>query len=496
MRAAQDIEDAPAEDPPADRGKSGKSGATVLAGWGRQPVMRGSEVHPSGLGEVPACLVPPYLPRGMGRSYGDAGLPAAGHRAVNSSGLDRFLSFDAGTGILEAESGVSLDRILRFFVPRGWFLPVTPGTTLVSLGGALASNVHGKNHHRTGSIEKFVEDLEVATPAGTFACSPRNNPDLFHATVGGYGLTGFITRVRLRLKPIRSSRVDCRRIRAKGLDDLFRLFGLHDAGWEYSVAWLDSLSRGRSLGRGILMLGNHEEPKHPGGIQGGESPGGGTPGSMTREAGTRSAAEAAYHSLLRIPVRTRVKVPFPMPGFLLNPLLLAAFNQVFYRFSATGGPAAEDFDAFFYPLDRILDWNLLYGPSGFFQYQCVIPDPGEEGIAACLSFLADNGLGAFLSVLKRCGDDEALLPFCRRGYTLALDIPNRGKETLRRLDRLDELVLRHGGRVYLTKDARLSREAFRAMYPERTAFMDTVRKYNPDGASKSRLAERLGLWEA
>lgn len=476
MRAAQDIENAL-----VGQGKPEAPGATVIAGWGRQPVMRGAEVHPFRLGDVPACLVPPYLPRGMGRSYGDASLPAPGHRAVNSSCLDRFLSFDPETGILEAESGVSLDRILRVFVPKGWFLPVTPGTTMVSLGGALASNVHGKNHHLSGSIERFVEDLEVATPAGTFLCSPRNNPDLFHATVGGYGLTGFITKARLRLKPIRSSRVDCQRIRAKGLDDLFRLLGRHDAGWEYSVAWLDSLARGRSLGRGILMLGNHEEPKRPGGIP---------------DAGTRSAADAAFHSLLKVPVRTRVKVPFPMPGFLLNPLLLAAFNQVFYRFSATGGPAAEEFDAFFYPLDRILDWNLLYGSSGFFQYQCVIPDPGEEGIAACLAFLADNGLGAFLSVLKRCGDDDALMPFCRRGYTLALDIPNRGQETLRKLDRLDELVIRHRGRVYLTKDARLSREAFRAMYPERAAFMETVRKYNPDGASKSRMAERLGLWEA
>lgn len=495
MRAAQDIKDAPAEDPSAGPGTLGKPGATVIAGWGRQPVMRGAEVHPSGLGEVPACLAAPYLARGMGRSYGDASLPASGHRAVNSACLDRFLAFDAETGILEAESGVSLDRILRVFVPKGWFLPVTPGTTMVSLGGALASNVHGKNHHRSGSIEKFVEDLEVATPAGTFACSPRNNPDLFHATVGGYGLTGFITKARLRLKPIRSSRVDCQRIRAKGLDDLFRLFGRHDAGWEYSVAWLDSLARGRSLGRGILMLGNHEEPEGAGKASEGGAQAAGTSGAGTRGTGTRSAADEAFHSLLQIPVRTRVKVPFPMPGILLNPILLAAFNQVFYRFSATGGPAAEDFDAFFYPLDRILDWNLLYGPAGFFQYQCAIPDPGEEGIAACLAYLADNGLGAFLSVLKRCGDDEALMPFCRRGYTLALDIPNRGKETLRLLDRLDDLVIRHGGRVYLTKDARLSREAFRAMYPEWRAFMDTARKYNPEGASNSRMAERLGLWE-
>lgn len=455
---------------PIGRNAPGRS-AVALAGWGRYPVQKASELWPASRGALDDCLSRPYHPRGLGRSYGDAGLPAEGHAAVNGGLLDRFLSFRPETGVLEAEAGVSLARILEVFVPKGWFLPVTPGTASVTLGGAVASNVHGKNHHRSGSIEHFVERLEVATPRGPVACSPSENAELFRATVGGYGLTGFITRASLRLKSVRSPRVTCERLRARGLDDLFRLFRERDGGSEYSVAWLDAMARGRALGRGILMLADHES------------------GPAPAIADPALAAGAAPR-----PQRRRLAVPFPMPGFLLRPALLAAANRAFYRFGRTGGPAPEAFDAFFYPLDAVRDWNLLYGPRGFLQYQCVIPDPGEDGIAACLDYLARNRLGSFLSVLKRCGDDAVLLPFCRRGYTLALDIPRRGA-TLRLLAGLDDLVLRHRGRVYLTKDARLPRETFRAMYPERKDWMAAVKRYNPEGLGKSRMAERLGLWE-
>lgn len=436
-------------------------------------------IRPSDAGSLARALSGPCLPRGLGRSYGDAALPAGDRPAVESLGLDRLIAFDPSSGALEAEAGVSLERILKVFVPRGCFLPVSPGTAHVTLGGALASNVHGKNHHRDGSIGDFVEELEVLTPAGPRVCSPDREPDLFRATVGGYGLTGFIVRARIRLRPIRSPRMMVRRLRAASLDGLFRLFEGHDAHWRYSVAWMDTLARGRAMGRGILMLGNHE----------GEGPGenGGPPAGDPAGRGRRRPRGAA--------VGPRLRVPFPMPGGLLQPALLRAFNALYHRFGRTGGPALEAYGPFFHPLDGIGDWNLLYGPAGFLQYQCVLPDPGEDGVAACLDYLSRSGLGAFLSVLKRCGDDHAMLPFCRRGYTLALDIPNRGTETLRRLHRLDEIVIRHRGRVYLTKDARLPRDAFRAMYPEWRAWMETVRKWNPEGAVRSRLAERLGLWE-
>ncbi len=451
-----------------------------LSGWGRYPIVTAEADEPDSLGRIASLTQHAYLPRGQGRSYGDAGLPATGHRAINSYRLTRLISFNPFSGVIDAEAGVTLQAILRVAVPRGFFLPVTPGTMAVSLGGALASNVHGKNHHHSGSIEHFVLEMEVATPSGTFVCSPTVLPDLFCATLGGYGLTGFITRAMLRLKPIATAKVETLRVRAPGLDSLFALLSKHDTDFEYSVAWLDTLARGKSLGRGVLMLGNHASAQ-------GAQPGLPSPGPS-------ASAESASLSAPR--EKRPFKVPFSMPGILLNRPFLSAFNALFYRFSP-GGRSREDFEGFFYPLDGIGDWNRLYGRSGFFQYQCVIPDPrGEDGIAAALAFLSGNGLGAFLSVLKRCGDDEVMLPFCKRGYTLALDIPFRGPGTLRALDRLDELVIGFGGRVYLTKDARLRPDAFRAMYPESRAWMDVVRRYNPEARSNSRLAERLELWKA
>jgi len=437
-----------------------------LCGWGRRPRIRAEVAEPADQAAVAGHLSGPYLARGLGRSYGDAGLPAADHRSLSTRRLDRILSFDPVSGVIDAESGVSFANILAVAVPRGFFLPVTPGTMAVSLGGALASNVHGKNHHRSGSIENFVIEAEVATPAGTFLCSPAERADLFRAAIGGYGLVGLIVRAKLRLKPIAGAQVEALRLRAADLDSLFALMAKHDGQHEYSVAWLDTLARGRSLGRGVLMLGDHAGP------------------------GGRGAAAGLSHR-----PRRAIRVPFDMPAILLNRPALAAFNGAFYRFSRAGR-SREAFDVFFYPLDRIRDWNRLYGKGGFFQYQCVIPDPeGEAGVAAALDCLAGEGLGAFLSVLKRCGDDHAMLPFCRRGYTLALDVPYRGPATLAALDRLDELVIRFGGRVYLTKDARLSPAAFRAMYPEAPGFMAAVRRYNPGAHCDSRLARRLGLWE-
>ncbi len=394
-------------------------------------------------------------------------MPALHHVALNSSHLDHFISFDSTTGILEAEAGVTLERILNFCIPKGFFLPVTPGTKFVSLGGALASNVHGKNHHKTGSIEHFVIEMEVATPAGTFVCSLDQNRELFLSTMGGYGLTGAITRAKLKLKPVQNAQVECLRVKAANIDDMFGLFAKHDPDYEYSVAWLDTLAKGRKLGRGILMLGNHAQVN----------------------AGERKieATEVSH--------KFSVSIPFAMPDFLLNEKFLTLFNRAFYLVSGNGKRTRENFESYFYPLDRIGNWNLLYGKSGFFQYQCVIPDPkSEEGILACLNFLSENRLGAFLSVLKRCGDDEVLLLFCKKGYTLALDIPFRGPETLKSLDRLDELVLKFGGRVYLTKDARLKPDMFRAMYPEFKEWMETVRRFNPNRLSSSRMAERLELW--
>lgn len=467
-----------------------KTNMAILAGWGRFPVVRApgtgaatraaaeaalraaAEATPS-----PALPAPGILPRGMGRSYGDASLPASGASFLDARGLDRFLAFDPATGVLEAEAGVTLHSLLQTFVPRGWFPPVTPGTRWVTLGGAVASNVHGKNHHHAGSIERFVEGLEVATPTGTFTCSPTERPDLFRATLGGYGLTGIVTRVRLRLRRVASPRVRVRSVRAATLAGLFDAFRAHDAAHEYSVAWVDTLARGRSLGRGILHLGDHAD----------------------REAGdARTDARAGRNVAKDAGDGILFDVPFPAPSGLLQPFALRAFNTAYYRIPRPSTLHEADYAGFFYPLDRIGNWNRLYGPRGFHQYQFVIPDgaagAAEAGVEECLHFLASQDMGSFLAVLKRCGDDRVMLPFCRSGYTLALDIPHRGDDTLRKLEQLDALVLRHGGRVYLTKDARLPRDTFRAMYPEWTQWMQTVRRYNPGGVVRSHLSERLDLW--
>jgi decaprenylphospho-beta-D-ribofuranose 2-oxidase len=429
--------------------------------------VRASGSFPASISEALSHPGSSALPRGLGRSYGDASLPAGGTDFLETRFLDRFLSFDASTGILEAEAGVTLHDILKTSLPRGFFLPVTPGTQWVTLAGAVASNVHGKNHHHSGSIEHFVTSLEVATPAGLLRCSPSERADLFRATVGGYGLTGLITRVGLRLKPVASSALRTRGIRCGSLPELFEAMRRHDDTAEYSVAWIDTLARGKSLGRGVLLLGDHAEGR--------------TPGART----------GARHQLF--------SVPFSAPSALLQPWALRLFNSAYYHLPRSEKEKPAGHEGFFYPLDSIGHWNRLYGPRGFFQYQFVIPDTGgkntEAGVEKCLRFLADNGMGSFLAVLKRCGDDSVMLPFCKRGYTLALDIPNRGPETLARLEALDRLVLEFGGRIYLTKDARLPKEAFRAMYPEWKDWMHTVKRYNPQGLGRSLMSERLGLWE-
>ncbi len=440
-----------------------------LSGWGNAPFTQAYEIQPDGLSDWEKLGNRSFLARGLGRSYGDASLPASGGVAINTEKFNRFIHWNSEQGILEAESGVTLTQILKTFVPRGFFLPVTPGTQYVTLGGAVASNVHGKNHHLSGSIENFITKLRVKTPIGIFDCSRDENQDLFHSTLSGYGLTGFIDRIHLQLRPIESSYIRFLSLRAKNLDALFKLFEKEDEEWEYSVAWLDTLARGKSLGRGVLMLGQHANAFE-----------------LTQK-------EQDRHLEFQEP--SVWSIPLYSPEFLLNKKFLRLFNYAYWRFSRTKPQSSIiSYQQFFYPLDFIGNWNRLYGRRGFFQYQFMIPDPhGQEGIARCLEFLSRKGLGAFLSVLKRCGDDLSILPFCKKGFTLALDIPYRSREILKVLNEADEMVASYGGRVYLSKDARLSGEMFRSMYPEYQNFRVHLDKYNPNRIAWSRMAERLGL---
>jgi FAD/FMN-containing dehydrogenase len=381
-----------------------------------------------------------------------------------------MLSFDAGTGVLRAEAGVRLREILEVFVPRGWFLPVTPGTKEVTLGGAVAFDVHGKNHHRDGGISNFVQAFDLLTADGTVrTCSREENEELFWATVSGAGLTGIITEVELELRPIETAYVAERTIKARDLDDAFRLFEEHEPDYLYSVAWIDCLASGSSLGRSHLMFGRHAAPDQL-------SP-------------KQRRAPLAYEP------DHLARLPFDLPEGVLNEHTVKAFNQLYYARQQTRDKrAVVGIDPFFYPLDAIDDWNRMYGESGFVQFQCVLPmDESYGGLRALLDAVQESGLASFLAVLKRLGGpDGGILTFPLKGYTLALDIPRRdGIEDLLRT--LHRITVERGGRVYLAKDAYLRPETFREMYPALEEWLEVKRRVDPENRFTSAQAQRLGV---
>ena len=375
------------------------------------------------------------LPYGNGRSYGDSCLNDGG-ALLDMRGLDRVLNFDRSMGTLRCEAGVLLADILSLVVPMGWFLPVTPGTRFVTVGGAIANDVHGKNHHRTGTFGQHILCLALRrSDQGIVLCSPTGNAELFHATVGGLGLTGAILWADIRLRPIANSAVDSETIRFASLEAFFDLSEESDRDYEYTVAWIDCLARGKSLGRGLFMRGNHAAPQK-------------RPPSPPRKTHTFP-----------------IEPPFP----LVNAWSLRVFNSLYYRKQmARMQRAITHYEPFFYPLDGILHWNRMYGHQGFFQYQCVVPsDSAKESIRSLLETIATAKSGSFLAVLKVFGDRRSpgLLSFPRPGATLALDFPNQGQRTMDLLDNLDKIVASSGGAVYPAKDARMSGKHFRQYYP-------------------------------
>jgi decaprenylphospho-beta-D-ribofuranose 2-oxidase len=433
----------------------------LMSGWGRYPVVESTEYRPDN-----ACLAEEliranpglaFIPRGLGRSYGDSALAEA---VLSTERLDRFLRFDVTSGVLTCAAGVTISDVLEVFVPRGWFLPVTPGTRFVTIGGAVASDIHGKNHHLEGSFSDHVELLKVATVSeGVIACSRTHNSALFHATCGGMGLTGLILEVTFRLKPISSARMHETVIKADNLDQAVELFEEH-SGVAYSVAWIDCLSRGPALGRSLVSLGEHAE------------------------AGT-----------LDVAATVNLAVPIDMPGILMNRFLVRGFNALYYhRIRARRVQRNTRFDQFFYPLDSIRQWNRLYGRRGFVQYQFVIPKAaGVVGLGAILKRIAESRRGSFLAVLKAFGPaNDNPLSFPMEGYTLALDF-KRDRGLFPFLDTLDRMVLDCGGRIYLTKDSRMSEATFKQGYPQWQAFMETRCAYDANKVFNSLQSQRLGL---
>ena len=416
-----------------------------ILSWGRYPKIAHQRVHkPAWNDQVPeifnAAAPGALLPYGLGRSYGDSCLNA-GRELIDCRRLNRILDFDASTGMIRCESGTSLSDIIDVFLPKGWFLPVTPGTRFVTVGGAIANDVHGKNHHCAGTFGAHVRQIGLhRSNDGLVICSSRENPDMLGATIGGLGLTGVIAWADIQLKPVAGPWIDAESIPFQSLNAFLDLSRESNDRFEYTVAWLDCFA-GKNP-RGIFFRGNHS-PSHG----------------------------AEFHP------KRGPKLPFALPAWMLNRYSVKAFNTVYYKIhAASKGVAVVPYDSFFYPLDSIRQWNLLYGRQGFLQYQCVIPDTNLEAFEELLDRIARSGMGSFLGVLKQFGSAPAagMLSFPRPGLTIALDFAMRGERTLKLLQSLDEIVQQSGGALYPAKDARMSPALFEASFPHWRSFVPYI----------------------
>jgi FAD/FMN-containing dehydrogenase len=405
--------------------------------WGRYPRVAHQHVHqPAWSDQVPAILrsaeAGSLLPYGLGRSYGDSCLNDE-RELISCRRLNRILGFDESTGVVCCEGGVTLSDLIDVFLPRGWFLPVTPGTRWVTVGGAIANDVHGKNHHRAGSFGAHVHQFGLhRSDDGLLICSPKENQRMYRATIGGLGLTGVIAWADVQLRRVSGPWIDSESVPFHSLDGFLELSRESDNRFEYTVAWLDCFA-GRTP-RGIFFRGNH------------------------------SVLTQKDHRPTRGP-----KLPFALPAWILNRYTVRAFNAAYYRaHAARSGPSLVAYDSFFYPLDSVRQWNLLYGKRGFLQYQCVIPEDNLAAVEELLDRIARSGMGSFLGVLKQFGPVPAagMLSFARPGLTLALDFAMRGERTLQLLRSLDEIVRESGGALYPAKDARMSPALFEASYPQ------------------------------
>jgi len=437
-----------------------------IANWGNYPVIESDERSFSFTDQLDELMKSneKFIPRGNGRCYGDASLS---EKTISTLKYDKILSFDTIEGIFECQSGLTLDKILEVIVPKGWFLPVTPGTKFITVGGAVASDVHGKNHHIDGSFSNNIVDMDIALSSGKIiTCSLQGNVDLFEATCGGMGLTGIITRVKFRLKKIETSFIKQKQVKAENLEEIIRLFDKYNQ-YTYSVAWIDCLKKGKNFGRSILILGEH---------------------AMVNELN-----EKQKNVPLQLPKKKQITFPFNLPSWVLNAFTVKAFNFLYYgkNFKKEINNVVS-YEPFFYPLDAILHWNRGYGRNGFVQYQFVLPLEAKQGLIEILQRISDKGLGSFLAVLKVFGKQESIISFPKEGYTLALDFPVR-KGLLEFLDELDKVVLQYGGRIYMSKDARMKPEILQGGYPDLEKFKEIIKKYNPDGKIHSIQSDRLFL---
>ncbi len=443
----------------------------MLSGWGRATASRATVEQPASPDGVIEKLASTgrrgVIARGLGRSYGDAAQNAGG-QVLSMTALGRVRAFDPAAGIVVVEAGCSIARLLRLVMPAGWWLPAAPGTRFVTLGGAVANDVHGKAHRREGSIRHAVRSLELLTPArGVVVVTPEATPELFSATLGGLGLTGIILTVTLQLRRIETSWMRIRTERAADLGDALDHMA-RDNPAPYAVAWVDCLATGKRLGRSVLTWADHARLA--------ELP-------ITRA-----------HRPLRFTPRQWLTIPPGVPDGMLSRQVAIAFNQA--KFARPSGATTERLIPLancFWPLDAVCGWNRLYGPRGFVQYQFAVPDGAEAVLEKVVGSLTGARCPTFLGVLKRLGPGAGMLSFPIPGWTLAVDIPTGRPGLGRLLDGLDELVAGAGGRVYLAKDARLRRSPFEAMYPELGSWRRVREQVDPSGVLQSDLGRRLGL---
>lgn len=439
----------------------------MLSGWGRFPRQDCRVAAPRDEAALRALVAEGGLiARGNGRAYGDSAISAG--LTVDMRRFDKFVSFDPKSGLLVAEAGVLLGDVISAFLPLGWFPAVTPGTRFVTLGGMIAADVHGKNHHKAGSLRRFVDWIDLMGPDGKVRrCTPDRNADLFEWTLGGMGLTGVILRAAIRLAPVETGWIRQELIPAASLDEAMAAFELSGDA-TYSVAWIDCLSGGASLGRSLVMLGEH----------------------ATLDELPRPRRKAPFDT----PPRRRLGVPVDLPAFTLNSLTVRAFNALYYaRGLGRAGESLVDWESYFYPLDGVRGWNRIYGRRGLAQFQCVLPpDTTKAGLTALLQATSQAGRGSFLGVLKKFGPDAGRFSFPMEGYTLALDFPVSGA-TLRLMAELDRIAVDHGGRFYLAKDSRLSAGLLREADPRVRDFAEMRKTTKTKAVFTSAQSERLNL---
>jgi len=440
----------------------------TLSGWGNIPKSTSQVIYPNSLKELKGSLsIGNLIPRGLGRSYADQATNA-NHTILKMERLNHFLAFDEEKGILNCEAGVSLEEIIQYLTPRGWFPMITPGTKYITIGGAIANDVHGKAHHADGSFVNCVYDFTILLANGEVVTASREeNSDLFWANFGGLGLLGTILTARIQLRNVETTFFTQKAFAAKNLDEMLQAIDDSEKEFTSSVAWLDSMAKGKNLGRGVLTMGNHAK--------------------------LSDLPEKLKSTPLKIGKKPKLTVPFYLPGFALNKLTVSMLNTALYIMQKSAKNISH-YDSFFYPLDMINNWNRGYGKRGFIQYQFVLPVPnGKENIRKILEEITKSDCVPFLNVLKKFGKGQGgLLSFPFEGYTFAIDFPITSK--LHAFTKhLDKMVLDMGGRIYLGKDAYLDEATFKAMYPQHVEWMKIKKKYDPENVFSSDLSRRIGL---